>query len=309
MRVYSSVTINMTTMEVLEAEWEEWDGAVAECKGGGNSGAVDFPQYMKDIHNVWINHQLHSVNYCITDLMNSAWSGDTPFTSAAAYNPDADIAAFNAQGTALSTLVGLLSLSTPLDELVENVLSDTRITEDVDAFANTMDADLNTRVYPRFEAGMRDLNAVMSSAFVIGRTNLEEARGREVGKYQATLRLKAFGDDALQLIGMKLQYQQVVAQTITEQRRIAIVAKKEQVEDNMDFDVRDRLWDLEVYQHGMNVLGGIGGGSTPGPKGLTKGQSALGGAMAGAAVGTQVKPGWGTAIGAVVGGVAGYLSN
>lgn len=42
--------------------------------------------------------------------------------------------------------------------------------------------------------------------------------------------------------------------------------------------------------------------------GPSKGENALGGAAAGASAGTAIMPGWGTAIGAVAGGLYGYFS-
>jgi hypothetical protein len=164
---------------------------------------------------------------------------------------------------------------------------------------------------------MRDINAVMTSAFVLGRANIEAARGHDVAKYQADLRLKAFSDDALKLIDLKLRYQLAVAQTLTEQQRIAIVAQTEEEQANTEYAMKDALWDIELYQYGANLLAGIGGGtSVAGASKLSKTQSTIGGALSGAAAGMALGamqgapfgPGVGTAAGAVIGGLAGYLS-
>lgn len=72
---------------------------------------------------------------------------------------------------------------------------------------------------------------------------------------------------------------------------------------------------LSLLGMGANTAIGMGQGMSQaqlGAIGQMGGQSggwggALGGAAAGAAAGSQIYPGWGTAIGAVIGGVGGYM--
>ena len=93
-----------------------------------------------------------------------------------------------------------------------------------------------------------------------------------------------------------------------ESNRMKIVAKGEQAQENLSILEHDRKWDLDVFQYGTAVLGGIGGGAfIPGKK--SKVISALAGALSGAALGTQAGgfP-YGTAAGAVIGTAAGYYS-
>jgi len=101
---------------------------------------------------------------------------------------------------------------------------------------------------------------------------------------------------------------QALGQLTTEANRIKIVAKGEENERNIKFDTLDATWDLEMYQYGGNMLAAISG-ATSGTIGKepSTASSVLGGAASGAAAGTAIMPGWGTAIGAVVGGLAGLL--
>jgi hypothetical protein len=101
---------------------------------------------------------------------------------------------------------------------------------------------------------------------------------------------------------------QALAQLTTEANRIKIVAKGEENERNIKFDTLDATWDLEMYQYGANMLAAISGATsaTVGKEPSTA-ASVLGGAASGAAAGTAIMPGWGTAIGAVAGGLAGLL--
>lgn len=84
--------------------------------------------------------------------------------------------------------------------------------------------------------------------------------------------------------------------------------------------------DLEAWNYYQNLpvamqqqyAGIVQGGSNTGsgqsqtganPNYTSPGQGAIGGAAAGAGIGTQLMPGWGTAIGAVAGGLLGYAGN
>ncbi len=166
---------------------------------------------------------------------------------------------------------------------------------------------------------MRDINAVTSSAFAIGRAVIEDGQTRQVAKYSADLHMKAFSDDALQLIALKLEYQKNATHMGAEIRRIGIVAKKEEREDNTEIAVADALWDLELFQYGGNFLASIGAATVQ--TGLSKGKpskaaSAIGGGLSGAAAGAMIgaKSGsaagyWGAGIGAVVGAAAGLLTS
>ena len=276
--------------------------------GGGGSGAVSYPAYMQDVHADWLNQTgADFIAQSLTDTMNTAF-GASPWAAAVAYNPDADLVNLIAAPDALQTLVDLLSTGTTLDTLITNILDTTRIQDSIDAFEADLDARLLAEILPRFEAGMRDINAVTSSAFAIGRALIEENQDRQVAKYAADLRMKGFSDDAIKVIGLKLEYQKAVSQMLAEAYRIKMVAKKEEADLNIKIDENDALWDLEVFQYGANLLAGIGGGTTtPKTKQVSQTQSMLGGAMSGAAAGAMVAGPWGALAGGVLGAASGLL--
>lgn len=280
-------------------------GSGSSGGGGGGSGAVSYPAYLEGVHSDWLdNSGADTITQSVTDTMNTAF-GASPWAAATAYNPDADIVNMIAAPNNLQTLVTLLSAGTGLDTLISQILDESRITNSVNAFSNDLDDRLASEILPRFEAGMRNINAVVSSAFVIGRALIEEGQNRQVARYAADIRLKAFGDDAIKVIGMKMEYQKNVSQMLAEAYRIKIVAKKEERDANIKIDESDALWDLEVFQYGANLMAAIGGGTAnPNTKQPSTSQSMIGGAMTGAAAGAII----GGAPGALVGGVLGLAS-
>jgi hypothetical protein len=109
-----------------------------------------------------------------------------------------------------------------------------------------------------------------------------------------------------------LEYRRALSAMSLEAQKLRIIAYKEQFETNAEFDEQDAKWDLEVFQHGANIMAGIAGGVGQNMPKKSKVASALGGALAGAAMGAMAMPAApyiGAAIGAVVGGIAGLLSS
>lgn len=292
--------------------------------GGGGAGIVDYPAYMKDFHGEILDHDgVDTITLSLLDVMDAA-QGNSPFTGILAYDPDTDITAMASSVTDLDTLVALLSSGTGLDTLMSNILSTTRIDSEVDDSVTEYSADLADRltveVLPRFEGGMRDINAVVSSAFPLGRSNIEATQTRQVARYSADLHLQAaqqYNVDAIKVIGLKLDYQRLLTHITVESNRIKIVAKGEEAETNLELDEADANWDLEIFQHGANLLAGIGGGvMTSNKKKKRPVASAIGGAMTGAVAGAMigaetgvVSGPWGAAIGAVLGAAVGLLAD
>ena len=287
----------------------------AKGGGGGGSGVVDYPTHMKDFQSSVLNHVgVDTVTSSMVDVMNTML-GSSPFTGETAYDPDTDIAANATSVGDLATLVALLSAGTGLDSLISSVLDQTRVDNAVTEFSEDLGDRLTSEVLPRFESGMRDINAVTSSAFALGKSVIEVAQTRQVAKYSADLHMKAFGDEAIKVIGMKLEYQRLLTQSVIEANRIKIVAKKEEAEVNLNIDEADANWDITVFQHSANMLASIGGGTAqPQAKKQSQLASAIGGAMTGAAAGAMVgaKIGsvggpWGAVIGGVLGAASSFL--
>ena len=391
--------------------------------GGGGAGIVDYPAYMKTWHGQMLDHGgLDVPTSSITDLINVALGND-PFTGEVAYDPSADITAYEAAVTDFAALLAGInepvdwavlfaqaetSLGAPTpaaampdvgaigDIVVADIadtadvdgISEAEIVADVDAFADQLDDEITTKVLPRFEAGMLDINAVASSAYAVGKSTIEGFRNREVAKHASALRLAAEYKNAdMELENVKLHldvrkvnvtktleveranldkdvdlekmstdikkfnaqiaidnakaviafhsmyiegssqmlnfllskyaWEEAYMKVVIEGKRIKIVAKKEEADINLDIDESAATWDLNVVQHGANLLASIGGGTyIPNEKKKNAMGSALGGALSGAVAGSlygasegsKVSVGWGTLIGAVLGAAVGLLS-
>lgn len=265
MKVYTKIVVDMNTMETIEEESFDYDGEVALCGGGssggggGGSGEVDYPTYMKDAH-----AQLLYGGSSSSSVMDIVTPADDAINNAVSGNPYIDLSPYN-----------------PSPHLVEMA----NAVDDLDVFINSMESsnEIENNL-ARFDAGMRDINAVNSSAFVIGRQIIGST-----------------------LMVQKLQAKQQLAQLSVETRRMMIVANKEYTEADNEYQVKSIKWPLMMLQQGGNVLASISGAAVVGGKAEepSTAQSALGGALSGAAIGASVGGAPGAIVGGVIGGVAG----
>jgi hypothetical protein len=323
MKVITRCIISLKTLQVVSEESYKYEGEVALCKGGSGggggagSGAIDYPDYMERIHEDWLDDTgTDTISDSVTSVMSSAL-GSSPWSGETAYDPDTDITAWETAISDFATILAGLSdtvdwaaLYTQAETSIPDAdiagITETEITDDVDAFSDQIDDEITTKVLPRFQAGMRDINAVMSSAFVLGEAIIEGFRDRDVAKHNSALRLAAAeinskidservqvrlkaSEIMKEMMTNRVSWEQAYAQMVAESRRIKIVAKKEETDMQLKIDEMDALWDLEVFQYGANLLAAIGGGtaSTKADK-PSMGASMIGGAMTGAAAGGMI---------------------
>jgi hypothetical protein len=295
--------------------------------GGGSTGAISYPTYMETFHTALLGTVTASVGTAI-----DAASGNSPYTSISAYDPDIDVSGME------SAISNFSSLASSLDQYIDygdsvakaveqfdSVItpSGTYITNRITAYTDDLNDAINAKLLPTYRAGMRDIGAVMSSAFAIGETIILTDATKQIAKYAADM---YFASDQVRInniekgvsvmssmLTSRVEYNRVLAALIIEQKRMKIVAKDDEEKRNTELDVLDAKWDLDLFQYGSNTLAGIAGGTggTRGNEGRSSSMNALGGALGGAAVGAQVGSAagpYGTAIGAGVGAVVGYFS-
>ncbi len=88
------------------------------------------------------------------------------------------------------------SLLTALDTKYDgNVTDDSAaITAAVTAESDLLDDELNDNIMPRFKAGMANINAAMSSAYVLGEARVWDSKAKAVAKFDAEARLLRLKD-------------------------------------------------------------------------------------------------------------------
>ncbi len=221
---------------------------------GASSGKVAYPAYVEDIHEDWLDGNSTNISDDMTEIMNAAL-GNSPYTSMVPYDPTAPLADIDTEVTDFQALLDAVTIPVQL--------TDTEIDAEVQAYRDQTDVELISTVLPRFQAGMRDIGAVVSSAFAEGQAILEDGQSRDVNKFASSLRLKAKAS-AVERSGIQLQQANIksnISSLLFNANKIRITAEKTELDQEYSFDIGDAKWDLEVFQHGANLLAAPGGAS------------------------------------------------
>jgi len=225
--------------------------------GGGSSGSVSYPEGMESVlydwlfgYPNWSGHSSHdTLSNSITDELNRLYSS-SPYSGVTAFDPDTAISNFSTEVGAFTTLVNALSYSsdyaaiiavalaqisldtatlytTTLDSPVLDTatldsitIDESRVSDDIDAFDDLLTAQITDIDLPKFQAGMLDIGAVNTSAFVLGQALLLAYKNREVAKYGTGLRVELYKlyDDLNSKF--KLQRREIDAQHQQNYRRL-----------------------------------------------------------------------------------------
>jgi len=326
-------------------------------KGGGSSGTIDYPPHMKAFHTQALdNAGVDLITTSMADLVNLA-NTVNPYAGLIYYDGTTDVLYMENQ-LALTNALSLSfdkgdwatnytvtkALQTALDfsalDLTDVDYSTDTTDAETAAFTTILDNDLLSKTYPAFEVGMRDINAVMSSAFVVGKALIVEGRNAQIAKYDADLRHAAFlakkkSEEVLKIhrndlelkkqslkissdeLSFKLNegqfnwYQRVfdaskvATQLSVDVKKTKIISSREGVEQEAKLAELEGTWEFEAFTYAGNFMASIGGGTSV-PKGQGKVGSALSGALSGAGAGAALGP-WGAAAGGVLGGLGGLL--
>lgn len=290
----------------------------------GVAGTVDFPTHMKTYHqDLMDNTGSNSLTPSMFSLIEAAYTGSgNPYYDATIYDPDSRIDDFMGEVDDFQTLIGNFDpvsawegyVTDVVAKLDAEVFDSTYVDNDIDAFSELLDDQIESNVLPRFEAGMRDVGAVMTSAFAVGRAIIEASKTRDVTKYGTDLRNKfhiqrndTVSKTSTELVKAYVQKYDIVRSMVhytIEANRIAIVAEKEQNDATTATEVGEARWPFELLMYASNLLASIGGGTYI-PSNVanppSSGQTALGGALAGAAIGAQIGGGTGALLGGLLG--------
>jgi len=283
--------------------------------GGGSAGRIAYPAYVETWHSTWLTN--------VGTAMTAAQAA-SPFAAAAAADPDSYITEWDTAVTAFDAIVAALDHEADwqaavdaAESGVDGVIDDTYIDGEVAAYADVLDDQIQNKVLPQFEGGMRDINAVMSSSFQSGKAIIWAFRNRDVANYEASLRaklslgrLELIFQQAGRITEMQLKhvdYARDVMHYTIEFNRLALVAVKEETDQNLAIDEADALWDLKTFQYGANMLGAVAGGTGgTGKSQPSTAQSAIGGALSGAAAGAAFG-GIGAGVGAGIGLLSAFI--
>jgi hypothetical protein len=280
-------------------------------KSKHSSGRARFPEYLEERHHQYIDRVKEDVERVKVLSPYSEYTDidvDTAFFGAgyvlSSFPSLYDMYGKFMAGLDIEYLFNQAFIDTTDGAIVHNLVSEQ---------ASILSDDLVNEIIPRYEVGMRDINAVVSGTFVVGKAMLERKRTQELSRFDSEIRYKMI-PVSVERWKTHLEWNKQVVSTYAEIVKFYFMAVLDVDGYNYEMHAKDLLWPFTVYDFerlALSAVGSPGGGTGIGTAGASRGAKVIGGAMSGAAAGAMVGsavPGVGTAVGAGVGGVLGLAS-
>jgi hypothetical protein len=279
--------------------------------GGGSSGdSTTFTRYASYIEE---NHQRDiGLSRTIKDdiLYESPYDdyGNLSFDSAI-YGVGNTMRNFFSLHEQFRTLVGGINLDDLWDDTIVKVTGTDTVNDLVEAHSDLLDEEIEEKSLPRFNAGMRDINSVMSSTFVIGRSIIERGKVKAVSEYAAKLKFNLFSV-SMSIFSEKLRWNKDAYMMYSDIVKISSAIKIDELKINYEFLVKHKLWPFTVLKNDMAIVGALNGAMNQVTHNDARTDTdssikgAVGGALSGAAAGFMT----GNPIMGAIGGAAGLLS-
>lgn len=291
--------------------------------GGSASGKITFADHVTWAHRYFIAGVYNETgyqNYLASlpqnghDLLNAfemAWGAGSPFDGEEAYDPDSALSDIESRLSGWLSILDALSTETDYQGFVEKakVLIDYILDDDADievevqSFADESQPEY-LRTLNRYHSSQGAAGAWNGSSVVFGTALLESERRRQINRYRAALKTQRHSERMNGIMQMTTDLQRNHWQRIDALRvavlaqldygKTKIVTKDNQYQTNLEWDVRDRRWFLELFGPVGNFLGAPAGGVTQDVRTPSKLQSGLSGALgigaAGAMMGNMIAP-------------------
>jgi len=271
------------------------------------SSTIRYAPYIEDRHSDFINT---AYNHRLALMSQSPYAAYGAFPTDdidvedAFFGAGYTIASFPSLYDMYGKFMAGLDIDVLFDQLFEETVNGSEINNLISAEADRVSDDIEVEALPRFETGMRDMNAVMSSTFVIGRELLEANRVKAVSRFSAESRYRML-PVVTERWTKHLDWNKMTVEEYAQILKLYISAEMDIKTHNWDIQVKHRLWPFTLLQYEGVCLGVLNGARDVSEVGHSpsKAQKAIGGAMTGASAGAMI----GGPIGAALGGVAGLI--
>lgn len=282
---------------------------------GGGGGSSDNTTKIRYAWYIEVHHQ---------QLLNTAWAytnssiNNSPFANFINIPLDA---AFFGTGYLISSFPSLydmygkfmagLDIETLWNQLHTDTAYGPVINDIVASDAALLEDELNVEL-TKMRVGMRDINSVMSSSFIVTEGNMRDTKLKVMAKTRSDLRAK-FTDLGQRRWETHLEWNKGVVSMYTELMKLYYAAKMDIDDYNYSMATKNLLWPFTVLDQYRSCVGVLSGATTSsgGVKGASQGAKVLSGMASGAAMGAMAVPAnpvVGAIVGGVIGGIAGALS-
>ena len=278
--------------------------------GGDTTNTIRYAPYIENIHSAFLNN-----THAIVEQVRA----NNPYTG---FNEVSVDAGFFGTGYVLASFPALFDLygkfvaGLDIEALWYEILTSTSDSPQVNALvaaeSTLLDDELDSAILPKYMTGMRDLNAVMSSSFVMGKALLYDTKFKVVEKFSADMKWKLISI-AQDRWKAHLAWNSEAVSTYSRLFDLYFNSKDSMGRLGFEGLAKKALWPLDVLDYERANLGALQGAtkgvssSSSGGGGGSKAAGVAAGALGGAAMGASVAGPWGALAGGVIGGLASLL--
>jgi len=316
MKIYTKIIIDISSGKTVYEESFEYEGTLVECKGGSSGGdsetTVRYAPYVEEHHESFLD---------ATATYRKATTDDSPFdgytdieVENAFFGTGYTIASFPTLYDMFGKFIAGLDIDTLFSQIFEDTVNSPEVNDLVAAEGALIQDDVDEAV-TAIEVGMRDINSVQASTFVIARAIPADTKVKVLEKFRSELKYRLI-PIATDRWKTHLEWNKGVIVTYAEIMKLYYASKMDITDFNYTMDVKDKLWPFTVLDYERACLGALQGATktTSDVAGASTASKALSGAVVGAGVGAYIGAGtsvggpWGAVIGGVVGLAAGLMS-
>jgi len=270
----------------------------------GGESTIRYAEYIEVKHSEFLDK---TVELRDAALDNNPYSGFSSIpVDVAFFGAGYTIASFPSLYDMYGKFMAGLNIEAVWTELFEDTVNGPQVGNLVATESAILQDELDSQVLPKFMAGMRDINAVMSSSFVIGKALLMDTKQKQIAKYSAELRYRLI-PVAQDRYKTHLAWNTSVIDTYMNVMKHFFTIKQAIGSTNVEIDAKAALWDLDVLDYERANLGALQGAIKTSTKtSEDTGSGILGGALSGMAAGGMMSGG--NPLGMLAGGLLGGLS-
>lgn len=232
-------------------------------KGGGESTSVRFAPYV----------EAHHVDFLDTvgEYIDSTLAAENPYSDwedgvllgeieASFFGTGYLISDFPSLYDMYGKFMAGLDIEVLFDQSLDDTINGTPVANAISAEAISLSDELENVAYPRFDAGMRDINAVMSSTYVVGKAMMETERLKALSKFSANVRL-GLVPTAVQRWQSHLDWNKNVIDSYQAIMKLYVATTTGIRGLDYDMKVKAALWPFQVLSYEGTALGALVGAS------------------------------------------------
>ncbi|MHA1481894.1 MAG: hypothetical protein ACTSQA_00465 [Candidatus Heimdallarchaeaceae archaeon] len=255
--------------------------------GGDSQTTVRYAGYVEDKHASLLNLTATAVCDVVDD---SPFSGYTDIeVDDAFFGAGYSITSFPAMYDMYGKFMAGLDIEALWSQIYNDTLNNPVINDLIGAESNLLDDEVKENSLPRLQTGLRDINSVMSSSFVVGKSIIESTRTKVISKFSADLKYRLI-PIAQERWNTHLNWNKIVIGTYAEIMKLYFSAKTDVDEVNYAMAVKNKLWPFTVLDFLRAAVGALQGATTSKTDvaGASTASRVISGALTGAAMGAMV---------------------